>query len=125
ETASRAKDQFLANMSHEVRTPMAAIVGYAEMLLDPRLAVEDRVRSLQLIRRNGQHLVTLINDILDLRKIEAGRMELEKSQCQLWQMIAEILSVGGVGAQAKSLELRVTPCGRLPRRITTDPTRFR
>ncbi len=125
EAADQAKSQFLANMSHEFRTPMGAIIGYAEMLLDPRLGVEERVRTLQAIIRNGQHLGMLINDILDLSKIESGRMTFERLPCDLRQAIAEALSVATVAAQSKGLALHVTPVGSVPRRITTDPTRLR
>ncbi len=77
EEADRAKTHFLANISHEVRTPMAAVVGYAEMLLDPRLSTDKRMRVVHAINRNGRHLLSLINEVLDLSKIEAGKLELE------------------------------------------------
>ena len=125
EAASRAKSEFLANMSHEVRTPMAAIVGYAEMLLDPRLGKRDRMNVVHSIRRNGEHLMSLINDMLDLSKIEAGRMEMDLSSCRLWPLITEAMSVVNVRAQQKGIQLSEVPIGPLPRTITTDPVRFR
>ena len=112
-------------MSHEVRTPMAAVVGYAEMLLDPRLGVEERMAAVHAIKRNGEHLLALINEVLDLSKIEAERLELERLPCRLWRTVSEALSVAGVRAQEKRLHLNATPVGRLPRTVTTDPTRLR
>jgi signal transduction histidine kinase/DNA-binding response OmpR family regulator len=125
EAASRAKSVFLANMSHEVRTPMAAIVGYAEMLLDPQLAKQSRIHVVHSICRNGEHLLGLINDMLDLSKIEAGRMEMTLQSCGLWQLITEAMSVANVRAQQKGIQLSEIPIGRLPRTITTDEVRFR
>ena len=125
EAASRAKTQFLANMSHEVRTPMAAVIGYADMLLDPRIDDEQRTAYVRNIRRNGEHLLRLINDILDLTKIEAGRMDLERTPCQLWRVVTEALAVAAVKASEKQLDLSALPIGHLPRMLTTDPTRLR
>lgn len=125
EAASQTKTQFLANMSHEFRTPMAAIVGYAEMLHDPRLTLDDRVRATQAIIRNGRHLTTLINDTLDLAKIEAGHLAVEKTTFTLWRVVSEAAAVGEVAAAERQVELVVTPTGQFPRKLTSDPTRFR
>jgi len=123
--ADRAKTRFLANMSHEVRTPMAAVVGYGEMLLDPRLSTDERMRVVHAINRNGRHLLSLINEILDLSKIEAGKLKIDLVPCRLWRTIGEALSVAGVAAQEQKVGLAAVPVGRLPRVFTTDPTRFR
>jgi PAS domain S-box-containing protein len=125
EEAYRTKSQFLANMSHEFRTPMSAIIGYSEMLLDPRLNVEERVRAVQVLLKSGRHLAALIDDILDLSKIESGQMIPERVPCHLRRTVTEALSVAGVAAGEKQLQIEFIPSGRLPRIITTDPTRLR
>lgn len=125
ETANLAKTQFLANMSHEFRTPIAAVVGYAEMLLDPQLGIDDRMRIVHSMTRNGRHLLALISDVLDLAKIEAGKLELEKAACRVWRIVSEALSVAGVIAHEKRLEMNAFPVGKIPKTITADPTRFR
>jgi PAS domain S-box-containing protein len=125
EAGSRTKSQFLANMSHEFRTPMSAIIGYSEMLLDPRLGVDERVRAVQVLLKSGRHLAALIDDVLDLSKIEAGQLNPERVPCRLWKTVVEALSVAGVGAREKGLHIEFVPTGRLPRIVTTDPTRLR
>jgi PAS domain S-box-containing protein len=125
EAANRAKSEFLANMSHEIRTPMTAIVGFAEMLLRPNQGVQDRTECIHIIRRNGQHLLELIDEILDLSKIEAGKMTVEKIACDLPQLLADVLSAMRPRAMEKSLAFEITFTGSIPRQIATDPIRFR
>jgi len=93
ESASLAKSRFLAGMSHEIRTPMTAILGYADLLRDPKLGVSDRNNYAAVIHRSGEHLLALINDILDLSKIEAGRMPLDIGPCSVVSLLAEVASM--------------------------------
>jgi signal transduction histidine kinase/CheY-like chemotaxis protein len=126
--ASRAKSEFVANMSHEIRTPMTAILGYAEAL-EERLAEgplgpESR-EMIDAIQRNGRHLVALINDILDISKIEAGRLEVEQIAVDPFQLVEEVRSLVSVRTASKHLEFRVIAQGRIPLAVRTDPTRLR
>src|SRR5204863_5979203 len=98
ESANRAKSDFLANMSHEIRTPMAAILGYADRMLEPDQQPSDRLDCVNTIRRNAEHLLTLINDILDLSKIEAGEMLTEKLPCSPCRIICDLASIMPVKA---------------------------
>ncbi len=125
EDASRAKSEFLANMSHEIRTPMTAIIGYADLLLDPRQSPSDRLESVQTIRRNGEHLLTVINDVLDLSKIEAQKMTMERVACAPCQLVADVASLMRVRASEKGLTFDVRFEGPIPETIQTDPTRLR
>ncbi|GIW77681.1 MAG: hypothetical protein KatS3mg104_2744 [Phycisphaerae bacterium] len=125
EDASRTKSEFLANMSHEIRTPMTAILGYADLLLDSSLSDAQRADCVETIRRNGQHLLSLINDILDLSKIEAGKMPIEMIDCDPMQIVREVESLMRVRAIEKKLKFTVIAESDLPRYIRSDPTRLR
>jgi PAS domain S-box-containing protein len=125
ETASKTKSEFLANMSHEIRTPMTAILGFAEMLSDPAVSPEVRSECVQTIRRNGIHLLEIINDILDLSKIEAGRMDLESIPCKTRDIVDEVITLMRVRASAKAIDLRVEYLTPVPETFKTDPTRLR
>src|SRR5262245_2950649 len=125
EAANHAKSQFLANMSHEIRTPLTAILGFAENLLDSDIAESERTSAVKTILRNGAHLLEIINDILDLSKIEAGKLEVERIQFSLAQLVSDVISVMGVRAAAKNLELRLTYATPVPESISSDPTRLR
>ena len=124
--ANRAKSDFLARMSHEIRTPMNAILGYAEVLRenleeDPNV----RQRHLNTIHNSGEHLLELINDILDLSKIESGQMELELAPVSIHQVLSEIESVLKIKAEEKGVYLRCDFDGPLPEVIQTDAVRVK
>ncbi|RMF45199.1 MAG: response regulator [Planctomycetota bacterium] len=123
--ASRAKSDFLANMSHEIRTPMTAVLGYAELLgEDDQLSPANRER-IDVILRNGRHLLTIINDILDVSKIEAGKMTVEILECSVCEIIADVCSLMRPRALQKGLNLEVQYPTAIPKIIRTDPTRLR
>jgi PAS domain S-box-containing protein len=124
DAANRAKSQFLANMSHEIRTPMTAILGYADLILDED--VSDSMRDyVDVIRNNGRHLLALISDILDLSKIEAGKLAVERVRCSLTQIVTEVESLIRPQAAAKSLTLKMQLADPLPETVLTDPLRLR
>ena len=125
ESANRAKSEFLANMSHELRTPMSAILGFADMMSETGKDAPDHKECIQIIRRNANHLLALINEILDLSKIEAGHMALERVQCDLPTLLSEVASSMRSRAVDKSLDFNVALDGLLPRYVLSDPLRVR
>ncbi|WDI43419.1 ATP-binding protein [Bremerella sp. P1] len=128
EGANHAKSAFLANMSHEIRTPLTAILGFADVLLetgDIYKAPVERVEAIETIRRNGSHLISLINDLLDFSKIEAGKFQVENLPCSLHRLIADIRQLMQVRAEEKKLNIQVEYDGPIPEMILTDPTRLR
>jgi PAS domain S-box-containing protein len=128
ESANRAKSEFLANMSHEIRTPMTAILGFTDVLLEHgnlENAPAERVDAARTIKSNGEHLLGLINDILDLSKIEAGKMTVELVDCSPCALVAGVASLMQVRAGAKGLPLQIEYRGPIPETIRTDPTRLR
>ncbi|MGB6041743.1 MAG: response regulator [Pirellulales bacterium] len=126
EQANHAKTAFLANMSHEIRTPMNAILGFTEVLRrDYEHSEKKRREHLNTIHSSGQHLLALINDILDLSKVESGRLELELMRCSPHQVVAEVMAVLRVKANEKQIALEYQPDDQLPETIITDPCRLR
>ena len=125
EAATRAKSTFLAHMSHEIRTPMTAITGYADLLLEPGQTEEQRVQRINVIRKNSDHLLLLINGILDLSKIEAGEMTVEHVRCSPAQILNDVASTMRMHAAEKKLRLDVEVHGRIPQTIQSDPTRLK
>lgn len=128
EAANRAKSEFLANMSHEIRTPMTAILGYTDLLDDgaaPNWTAEDRRDALATIRRNGEHLLTIINDILDLSKIEAGKMEVERVPTRPEALVEDVASLMRMKAEERGIELEVIVEPEMPGAILTDPVRLK
>lgn len=126
EAADRAKSQFLANMSHEIRTPLNGILGFTDLMLKEDSQRESGYRPyLESLRTSGRHLLVLINDILDLSKIEAGQMQIEMTRCSPHSVISEVMSVMRVQAQEKSLNLEYNWQSRMPKSIETDEVRLR
>lgn len=126
EAANRSKSEFLANMSHEIRTPMNAILGFAEIL--KRGYEKDNSTSqkyLNTISSSGKHLLELINDILDLSKIEAGRIDVECISCPVHHIVQEVVQVMNVKAKEKGIYLNYQPAGPLPEFVFTDPAKLR
>ena len=125
EAASRTKSEFLANMSHEIRTPMTSILGFSERLLDESLNDTDKIEAISMIRRNGGYLLQIINDILDISKIEAGKLTIECIPCSPRQIVAEVHSAMDVRASIEACEFSVEWRGPLPEWILTDPVRLK
>ena len=125
EAADQAKSEFLANMSHEIRTPMTAILGFAENMLDADQSDSEKLNCVHTIRRNGEYLLDLINDILGLSKIEAGKMTIERRDCQPCRVMAEVAALMRVRADAKGLPFNIEYIGAIPETIQSDPMRLR
>jgi signal transduction histidine kinase len=128
EEANRSKTDFLANMSHEIRTPMTAILGYADLLLedgDLTRAPRERLAAIRTIRANGDHLLCLINDILDVSKIEAGMLRVETVRCSPASILEDVRALMQMRADSKFIELHVECEAQLPESIQTDPMRLR
>jgi PAS domain S-box-containing protein len=124
ENANRTRGEFLANMSHEIRTPMTAILGHADILAD-HLANPDDLQSVETIRRNGKFLLQVINDILDLSKIDSGKLQIERVRVSASDILREIHSLLDVRAAEKGISLDIYFDGKIPRTIETDPVRLR
>ena len=125
ERASEAKSDFLANMSHEIRTPMTAILGYGELLADSELDEDTRSHAVSAISSNGEHLLTIINDILDISKIEAGRMELEILPTDPREIVQQVEELMKGPATDKGLALNVDCASDTSAHVALDPTRLR
>ena len=123
--ADRQKSEFLANMSHEIRTPLNAILGFADVLRAGDCTPAEADEHLETIHGSGNHLLALINDILDLSKVEAGRMEFARRRCDPQAVIAEVLSALRVRAAGKGLTLEARWVGPAPAHVVTDPDRLR
>ncbi len=125
ESATRAKSEFLANMSHEIRTPMTAILGFAESLLDPELSESEKTEAIRTIIQNGDYLIAIINDILDLSKIEAEKLEIEHVPCAPLEIASSVKAVVEGLARAKGLRFLYYCVTKIPETIQSDPVRLR
>jgi len=126
EAANVAKSRFLANMSHEIRTPLNAIIGFADLLQKATHCGNSECKEFtDTIQSSGKHLLTLVNDILDLSKIEADQLQIEEVRCSPHRIISEIISVLRVRALEKGLSIDYRWGTPVPETISTDPSRFR
>jgi PAS domain S-box-containing protein len=125
EAANMAKSVFLANMSHEIRTPLGAIMGFSDLVIDPRIGLAEKVKYVAAIRRNGQLLSKIINDILDFSRVEAGRLEIHAHDTSLQEILTDTRMTLGLQAQDKGIALNFSVDENLPEVIKTDPFRLR
>jgi signal transduction histidine kinase len=123
-SASDLKSAFLANMSHEIRTPLGAILGFAEILADPTTTENDRAQFVSIIERNGRMLSRLIDDILDLSKVESGHLQLEIVDFSLKKTIDAFWPNLKLASESKSLPLKLSIDSNTPDQISGDPTRW-
>lgn len=125
EVANETKSAFLANMSHEIRTPLGAVIGFSELMADENMSTSERANTIEVIKRNGRLLSTIINDILDLSKVEAGKMEIERVPVKLMETVNDIAVLLNLEASGKGIQLNVSSEGKIPGTVATDPTRLR
>lgn len=125
ETANKAKSVFLANMSHELRTPLNAILGFSGMLRHDAQLPQSAVQYVDIINRSGEHLLSLINDVLEMAKIEAGRVQLENAPFDLGGMVRDVTDMMEIRAREKGLRLLVDQTSEFPRYIVGDEARLR
>jgi PAS domain S-box-containing protein len=125
DAANRAKSEFLANMSHEIRTPLTAILGFSKLLQKPDCPAADQREYASIICRSAGSLMDLVNDILDLSKIEAGKMSAEMRDCEVMQLICEVMETLRPRAEEKGLSFDVTFSDAIPERIRTDEGKLR
>ena len=125
EKANCAKSVFLANMSHELRTPLNAVLGFSQVMRNAPDVTPEQKEHLNIITRSGEHLLNLINNVLDISKIESGRVELEESSFNLHQLIQEIKSLMYMRAQGKGLDFLLEQAPDLPRHVVADGGKLR
>ena len=125
QNATEMKSQFLANMSHEIRTPLTAVIGYADTMLEQNISEDDRNHTARRILNNGKHLLHIINDILDISKIEAGQLSIEKIAVQQVKLIKDVEWLIGNSIKEAGLQFNVNYVFPLPDQIDTDPTRLK
>lgn len=124
ERANEYKSYFLANMSHEIRTPLGALLGFAHLLRDQQLSEAERLHYCEILCRNGENLSVIINDILDLTKVEAGFLSFEYEAVDTRQLLEDVLTLEQLKASEKNLTLVSSLGATAPKSITSDPTRM-
>ncbi|HWU44101.1 MAG TPA: response regulator, partial [Bdellovibrio sp.] len=124
ENASQIKTLFLANMSHEIRTPLGVIIGLTEFLKDPEISWEDRLKYIQIIETTGRNLTRIINDILDISKVESGHLQIEKNNVNLEGLLQEISSMMRVKALGSGNHFEICKENQIPAEIFTDRNRL-
>ena len=125
QTANRAKSSFLAKMSHEMRTPLTAIIGFAEVSLGSKQTMDERINALRIIQQSGNHLLHIINDILDLSKIEAEKLEVDQCECSLFSILNDVHALVHMLAQRNQVAFGINYVFPLPAHIYTDPLRLK
>jgi PAS domain S-box-containing protein len=127
EAANLAKTRFLTNISHEIRTPLGAVLGFAELMNDPALSDRERNQLGATVRRNGIQLTHLINDLLDLSKVEADRLEIEALQFDFLSLLKDVIEVtqAQIASRDRAISLKVKLVGRIPSQISSDPVRIK
>ncbi len=125
ETANRAKSVFLANMSHELRTPLNAILGFSNLMREDEGLSPEQFQNLEIINHSGEHLLKLINDVLEIAKIEAGKLQLESATLDLQGLVLEVIDMMRLRAQQRGLQLELDQSSSFPRYIKGDEARLR
>jgi PAS domain S-box-containing protein len=125
EVANRAKSQFLSNMSHELRTPLNVILGFTQLLTQKVLPISKQQEYFNIINRSGEHLLTLINDVLEMSKIEAGRITLNENDFDLHSLLSGLKQMFKLKAESKGLQLNFDLANDLPQYIRTDESKLR
>ncbi len=125
EAANLAKSAFLANMSHEIRTPLGAVLGFSDLVIDPNVKPSEKANFLAAVKRNGELLSNIINDILDLSKIEAGKMQISTHEVMLMEVLTDTKTLLDLQASDKGVALNVSIDEDVPEKIKTDPLRLR
>lgn len=125
EASNAAKSDFLAHVSHELRTPLGTMLGFVELLKDSHVTPGDRLAYIETIDRNGRELVRLLDDILDIAKVEAGCFEVEQMPFELPRLLEDVIVSLGARASAKGIALTIASEGPLPELVCSDPTRLR
>jgi signal transduction histidine kinase len=125
EAANLAKSEFLAQMSHEIRTPLTAVLGYADSIVEGALSNAETVEAAHIIRRNASHLLEVINEILDISKIQAQKMHVERIPCSPAEIIADVVQASAPRARDKGLKFDVTWSSLVPTTIQSDPLKVK